>query len=79
MAGGVDGNAGRAIEKRVAIDIFDGRAGSPRDDERIAARVRRRDDSAVAIDEGFGVGTWKRCTDVGDGHKVKSEKLKVKS
>jgi hypothetical protein len=56
MAGGVDGNPGRAIEEQVPIDIFDHRAFAARHHERIAARVGRRDGLAVALDQRLGLG-----------------------
>src|SRR5688500_5433692 len=59
VAGGIDGNAGGAVEKAVAVDILDDRAGAARHDEWIAARIGRRDDFAVTFDDGFGFGTRK--------------------
>ena len=56
VAGGVDGDAGGAVEEHVAVDVLDGGAVAARHDERIAARVRRRDDLAVALDDGLGFG-----------------------
>ena len=57
VAGGVDGDAGGAVEKQVAVDVLDDGAGAARHDKGIAAGVRRRDDLAVALDDGFGFGT----------------------
>ena len=42
VAGGVDGDAGGAVEKVVAVDVLDDRALSAGHDERIVARVGRR-------------------------------------
>ena len=51
VAGGGHGNAGRAVEEDVAVHVLDDRALAARDDERIVARVRRRDDLRVALDD----------------------------
>ena len=56
VAGGVDGDAGGAIEEQVAVDVLDDGAGAAGHDEGIAARVGRRHDLAVALDDGFGFG-----------------------
>ena len=56
MAGRVDGDAGGAVEKDVAVDVLDGGALAARHHERIVARVGRRDDLAVALDEALAFG-----------------------
>ena len=43
VAGGGHGDARRAIEEDVAVDVLDERAFAPGDDQRVVARVRRRD------------------------------------
>ena len=63
VAGRVDGDAGGAIEEQVAVDVLDDRAGAARHHERIAARVRRRHDLAVALDDGLGLGPGQRGLD----------------
>ena len=45
VAGAVDGDAGGAVEKDVAVDVLDDGAFAARHDERIVARVGRRDDA----------------------------------
>ena len=51
MTGGIDGDAGGAVEKDVAVDVLDGAPTAARHDERIRARIRRRHDRGVAIDQ----------------------------
>ena len=46
VAGRVDGNAGRAVEEDVAVDVLHHRPVAALDHQRVAARVRRRDDRA---------------------------------
>ena len=68
VAGGVDGDAGRAIEKEVAVHVLHRRSRRAIDDERVAARVGRRDDPGVAFDERLGFGPGQRGSDVGNSH-----------
>ena len=51
VAGRGDGDAGRAVEEDVAVDVLDERAFPARHHERVVARVGRRDDLRVALDE----------------------------
>ena len=60
----VDGDAGGAIEEAVAIHVLDDGALAAGDDERIVAGVRRRDELAIAIDDGLGLRAWQRGLDV---------------
>ena len=39
VPGGGDGDPGSAVEKQVAVDVFDGCALTARDDERIVACI----------------------------------------
>src|SRR5688572_5370890 len=50
-AGRVHGDAGRAIEEAVAVDVFDDGAFAAGDDERIVAGIRRRDELRVLLDD----------------------------
>ena len=75
---GIDRDTGGAVQEQVAVHIFHGRPGSAGDDERIAARVRRRDDRLVAIDDGLGVRAGERGLEERDAHKLKTENSKLK-
>ena len=60
-AGGIDGDAGGAVEEPVAVDVLDHRPLAAGDDERIVARVGRRDTyfasrSMIALAFGPGSG-----------------------
>ena len=59
-AGRVDGDAGGAVEKAIAVDVLDDRALATRDDERIVPGVGGRNVLAVAVDDGFGLGARQR-------------------
>ena len=62
-AGRVDGDAGRAVEKAIAVDVLDDRALAAGDDERIVARVGRRHEFLVAFDDRPGLRARKRRVD----------------
>ena len=59
VPGGVDGDAGGAIEEPVAVHVLDDGALAAGHDEGIVARVRRRHDVRVALDDGLRLGTGK--------------------
>ena len=61
VAGGDDGDAGVQVEEAVAIDVLDDGAVAARDHERVGARVGRRENARVALDDGFrlGAGQWR--------------------
>ena len=63
VAGGVDRDARRAVEEHVAVHVLDHRPGAALDDQRVAARVRRRDDRAIALDNRPGARTGQRSLD----------------
>ena len=50
MAGGDDGDARGEIEEGVAVHVFDQRAAAGLRDQRIVARVGRRDHGVIALD-----------------------------
>src|SRR5262249_60685808 len=67
-SGGIHGDAGGAVEKRVAVHVFDDRAFAARDDERIVAGIRGRDERGVLLDDRFRFGAWEWRLDVGGLH-----------
>ena len=68
VAGGVDGDAGGAVQKEIAVHILDRRPPRALDDERVATRIGRRYGTAVALDERSGLGTRERGFDFRDAH-----------
>ena len=63
-AGGIDRDAGRAVEKDVAVDVLDDGAFAAGDDERIVARVGRRHEFRVLLDDRPGLRARRRSLDV---------------
>ena len=63
-AGGVDRDAGRAVEEDVAVDVLDDGAFAAGDDERIVARVGRRHELRVLLDDRLGLRAGQRSLDV---------------
>ena len=61
---------GCAVEEAVAVDVLHDRALSAGHDERVRARVGRRDVLRVARDEIGGAWPGKRSLDVRGGHEV---------
>ncbi len=57
MSGRGHGDARGAVQKDVAVHVLDHRAAAALDDQGIRARIRRRDDRLVAIDQGLCPGT----------------------
>ena len=49
VPGGVDGDAGGAVEEPVAVHVLDDGAFAARHDEGIVARVRRGDDASRRV------------------------------
>ena len=58
MSGGDDGDARREIEEGVAVDIFDHGAVAAFRDQRVIARVRRREHGGVALNDFLGFRAW---------------------
>ena len=67
-AGRVDRDAGGAIEEAIAVDVLDDRPFASRNDERIVARVGRRDELRVLVDDRLGLGARQGGLDVGCVH-----------
>src|SRR5262245_2224613 len=61
VAGRIHGDTRGAIEEAIAVHVFDDRARAAGHDQRIAARIRRRDEPLVALDEGRSLraGQWR--------------------
>ena len=73
VAGRIHRDARRAVEEDVAVDVLDHRAASALDDERIPARVRRRNNGFVPVDDGFSFRSWEEGLDLwGVGHGVEA-------
>ena len=70
MAGRIHGDTGRAVEEPVAVDVFDDAARRVVDDQRIAARVRRRHHRPIAFDERLRFRAGQRGLDVRSFHEV---------
>ena len=60
VAGGHHGDAGVEIEKTIAVDVLDDGAFAAPGDQRIAARVGRRDRTLVARDHFLRAGSRQR-------------------
>src|SRR5262245_55082013 len=63
-----DRDAGRTVQKHVAVDVFDDRALSARHDERIVAGIRRRDKLPIALDDRARLRTGQGRFDVRHAH-----------
>ena len=59
MPGGNDGDARIEIEEAIAIHVFDHGAFAAFDDQRITARIGRRNDCAIAFNDRFRLRTGK--------------------
>ena len=64
MAGGDDGDTGGKIEESVAVNVFHHRTPAGLRDERIIARVGRREHGAIAFDDLFCLRTRERRDEV---------------
>ena len=64
VAGGNDSDACSKIEERVAVHVFNHRAAASFDDERIIARVRRRNYAPIALYNLLGFGARQRSNQV---------------
>ena len=64
MTGGVDGDAGRAIEEHIAVDVLDEGTGGIGNDEWITAGIGGRNDARVAGDQCPGIRTRKGRDDL---------------
>ena len=67
MAGRGHGDAGGKIEELVAIHIFDHNAASALGNQRIRARVGRRNIFFIACENALGIGAGKRRLELGAG------------
>ena len=69
------------IQIRVAVDVFDDGAFAARHDERRAARIRRRHDRAIALEDRARARAGRRNLDVGNAHGFyrRSEDQKIMS
>ena len=76
VAGGVDGDAGGAVEEDVAVDVLHGGAAAPGHHERIAAGVGRRHHLAVALDDRPGLGARQRGLELWRVHRLSSRHLR---
>jgi len=67
MSGRGHRNARRKIEELVAIDVLDNNAAAAFRNQRIGARVGRRNDLVIARDDALGVGARNRSLKLGAG------------
>ena len=68
MAGRTDRNAGREIEKAIAVDVPDFRASAVRHRKRIGPRVGGRRDLRVARDQGARLRSGELCLNINCCH-----------
>ena len=65
MTGGDDRNSGGAVEEAIAVDVLKHGSLAPRGHQRIAARVRRRHDGVVPLDNRARIRTRQSCNQMG--------------
>ena len=67
VAGRGHRNAGSEIEELVAVHVFDDAAAAALRDQRIGARVRRRNVTLVPLQNALGIGAGQRGNDLRSG------------